>query len=102
MASKRVIEVELPEGAEPTPEELEMLETTVQALVSLRREGRGELEQALQQLEADGWSVHCRLGWIAEARRGRDFEQAFGVTRDRAVAELHTLTALDTLAGYSA
>jgi hypothetical protein len=39
---------------------------------------------------------------VAEARRGREFEQAFGATRDRALAELHTLTAMDEREGCSA
>ncbi len=102
MAGKRVIEVPLPEGAEPTAEDLELLETALQAIVSLRHERRSELQETLRALESDGWSVHCRVGWIAEGRRGREFEQAFGPTRDRALAELHTLTAMDEREGCSA
>ena len=102
MAGKRVIEVALPEGVEPTAEDRELLETTLQAIVSLRHEGRRELQETLHALESDGWSVHCRVGWIAEARRGRESEQAFGATRERALAELHTLTAMDEREGCSA
>jgi hypothetical protein len=100
MASKRVIEVPLPEGAEPGPEELELLETTLRMVVELRYEGR-DWEETARRLESDGWEVRCRLGWIAEARRGREFEQAFGGTRGQAFGELETLTGMDTLAGYS-
>jgi hypothetical protein len=101
MARERAIKVTLPEGTEPTPEDLELLDTTAQAIMSLRYEGRREREETLLRLEAEGWQVRCRLGWIAEARRGRECERAFAGTRDQALAELHTLTAMDTPAGVS-
>jgi hypothetical protein len=101
MARKRAIEVPLPEGIEPTPEDLELLEITLQAIMSLRHEGRREREETLRRLESDGWDVACRLGWIAEARRGRECERAFAGTRDEALSELQTLTAMDTPAGVS-
>jgi len=98
MASPKVIEVPLPEGEEPTPEDLEQLERTLRAVVELRYERR-HWEQAARRLESGGWEVRCRRGWIAEARRGREFEQAFGATRRQAFAELTTLTEMDAVAG---
>jgi hypothetical protein len=46
-------------------------------------------------LEEEGWTLHTRVGWIVEARRGRDFEQAAALTRDEAFAELQSLVQLD-------
>jgi hypothetical protein len=100
MTGQKPIEVPLPEGADPTAEDLELLQRTLQAVVELRYERR-DWEPAARRLESDGWEVRCRLGWIAEARRGREFEQAFGATRGQAFAELTTLTEMDALAGYS-
>jgi hypothetical protein len=99
MATRQVIEVPLPEGVEPTSEDLALLEGTFQAIVGLRYEGGREWEKIARRLEEDGWTVHCHLGWIAEARRGRDSEEAVGRTRAEAFAQLAELTQLDTVAG---
>jgi len=101
MAGNRVVQVTLPSDAEPTREDLELLEATFQAIAGLHFEGRRDWEQTARRLETEGWSVGCRLGWIAEARRGREVEQAFGLTRAQAFTELRTLTELDALASYS-
>lgn len=101
MAGNRVVQVTLPSEAEPTREDLELLEATFQAIAGLHFDGRRDWEQTAQRLETEGWRVACRLGWIAEARRGRELERAFGVTRAQAFAELRTLTELDAVAGYS-
>ena len=100
MAKGRVIEVPLPEGAALTDDELELLETTLKTIVELRYEGSRRWEAVARRLEEGGWAVHTRLGWIAEARRARDFERASGRTKDEAFAELLTLTQLDTAPAY--
>ncbi len=48
-----------------------------------------------RRLEEEGWTLHTRVGWIVEARRGRDFERATALTRDEAFAELQSLVLLD-------
>jgi hypothetical protein len=100
MATRRIIEVPLPEGVEPTAEELELLEATFRTIVGLRFEGGREWEKVVRRLEAAGWTVHWRLGWIAEAKKGRETEKAAGRTREEALAELETLAQLDMVPGY--
>jgi len=99
MTSKRLIEVPLPDDAEPTPEDLELLETTLQAIVGLRFSGSRAWEMVEQALEDEGWKVRTRLMWVAEARKGREYEQAAGRTRDEAFAQLHELTQMDEVPG---
>ncbi len=96
------IEVPLPEGAEPSPSERDALEALLRAMVDLSHPDAGAWRATARRLEADGWQLRCRLGWIAEARRGRESEQAVGRSRDEAFEELLTLTELDQPAGHSA
>jgi len=101
MTGDRTLPVTLPDGVEPTRDDVERLEAMLNAVASLYFETRGDWLEAAQRLRADGWDVSVRPGWIAEARRGHDFEHAFGDTRSRAVAELRAMTELDAVAGYS-
>lgn len=99
MTGKTLIEVPLPEDAEPTPEDLELLETTLQAIVGLRYPESRTWTKLERALEADGWKVRNRLMWVAEARKGREYEQAAGRTRDEAFSQLHELTQMDEVPG---
>jgi hypothetical protein len=101
MTGKQTLPVTLPSGVEPTREDLERLEAMLQALVGLYFEPRVDWSEAVGRLRSEGWDVGFRPGWIAEARRGHDFEHAFGDTRALAVAELRAMTDLDAVAGYS-
>lgn len=101
MAEKRVLEIALPDSAHPTGDEVELLEATCRTIIGLRYEGSRDWEQVMGRLEQAGWSVHWRLGWIAEAKRGREFERAAGRTREEALVELEKLTEMDSaVAGY--
>ena len=91
----RVVEVPLPEGVEPSEDQLELLKASLQAIVSLRYEDGGRREALRRRLEADGWTVRMTLAWCVEARRGRDRERGLGRTRDEAFEELYALTSLD-------
>lgn len=94
MDTTRVIEVPLPEGMKPGPDELESLGTLLRAVVELHG-GSHAWEAVARRLHEEGWTVHTRVGWIVEARRGRDFEQAAALTRDAAFSELQSLVQLD-------
>ena len=94
MDTTRVIEVPLPEGMAPAPEELESLGTLLRAVVELHGGGHA-WEKVARRLEEEGWTLHTRVGWIVEARRGRDFEQAAALSRDEAFHELQSLVQLD-------
>ncbi|HUK13716.1 MAG TPA: hypothetical protein VLW17_10495 [Thermoanaerobaculaceae bacterium] len=95
MPEHRAITVRLPDRVEPTSLDLELLKATFQAIVALRFECAKEWETVLHQLEEQGWSVGWGLAWMAEARRGDDFEQASGRTLDEALNQLSQLARLD-------
>jgi hypothetical protein len=101
MTREGIIEVPLPEGVDASREERERLEALLRVIVELRFDGPGGWQETRDRLESEGWTVRWRLGWVAEARRGREFEQGIGRTRDEAFAELNMLTQLDTVSGYS-
>lgn len=93
---KQTIEVPLPHAAGLTEFDLDLMKATFQVLVSLRREYSKEWKNILQELEEDGWEVDWRLSWQAEARRGRDVEEAAASTLDEAFDRLRQLTRLDS------
>jgi hypothetical protein len=93
------IEVRLPAGARPSQEDLELLDATFQAIVSLRFQGGHTWDQVERLLVESGWNVRSRLMWVAEARRGREIEQAVGATKDEAYDQLQQLTRLDEVTG---
>jgi hypothetical protein len=99
MAPTHTIEIPLPEGLQPTSHDLELLKATFQAIASLRCESGSEWEKIFHQLEADGWKVTWGLTWIAEAKRGEDYEQVRGATLDEAFAELAENTRIAEVGG---
>jgi hypothetical protein len=95
----KTIEVRLPAKAKVSQEDRELLDATFQAIVSLRFQGGHTWQQVERLLLAHGWDVRSRLMWVAEARRGRESEQAVGRTKDEAYDQLQQLTKLDEVAG---
>jgi uroporphyrinogen-III synthase len=91
----RFVEIPIPEGAELSRDQLELLEAALQAVLYLRYEDGGRHEALRRKLEIEGWTVETTLAWCAEARRGRDRERGIGRTRDEAFEELETLVSLD-------
>jgi hypothetical protein len=99
MNAQRVIEVPLPEGAQPTPEDMELLQAAFRAIVDLRYPGRRHWEAVRDGLEREGWSVRCTLAWHVESRRGREMEEACGKTRDEAFDRISQTTRVASLEG---
>ena len=99
MNAMKTLEVQLPVQAEPTPEDLELLNATFHAIVELRFQGGHTWDVVEHELATRGWRVQSHLMWVAEARRGREVEQAVGRTKDEAYDQLRQLTALDELPG---
>jgi hypothetical protein len=99
MLATRAIEVPLPEGVEPTDDDVALLQSLCGAIVGLRYAGSHRWEETARRLENAGWRVHWGLTWFAEARRDAHIEQAIGTTRDDALAELWQLTRLDEVDG---
>lgn len=98
MDGAHVIEVPLPEGPGPPPDELETLASLLRVIVDLDC-GSQAWKTVARRLEDDGWAVRARVGWVVEARRGRDFEQAAAPTRDEAFGQLQSLVQLDAVPG---
>jgi hypothetical protein len=99
METRRTIELELPEGSEASPEELNALRTTLEAVVGLRYEGGGAWREIERRLRAAGWTVECGLQWHVVARCGREVEEACGRTRNEAYARLDQVARSPVLEG---
>ncbi len=97
MAAQQVLHIRLPE--EVSASNAEILKATFQAIMALRCDCSSEWDRTLRELETDGWTVHWKLEWIAEAKRNGDYEQANGKTLDEVFSRLQQLTRLDTVAG---
>lgn len=52
-------------------------------------------DEAERALVAEGWTVRSSLMWVAEARRGGEYEQATGRTQQEALVHLHELVKAD-------
>jgi hypothetical protein len=99
MLATQAIEIPLPEGVEPSGDDLALLEALCTTIVGLRYAGSHAWEETARKLESAGWQVHWGLTWRAEARRAGHIEQADGRTRDEAFSELWQLTRLDEVDG---
>jgi hypothetical protein len=77
----------------------ELVEALAQTIASLKHGPGRPWTEIVTMLEADGWEVHSRIGWIAEARRGPAHERAVGNSRDEALRDLLDRTLLDTVDG---
>ena len=95
MAGGQFIQVQLPEGAEPTRDEVELLKGIFEAIVALRFRQPRESDEVEQVLAADGWSVQAHLTWVAEARKGDESEQVTGASRSEALRHLEQLVKAD-------
>ncbi len=95
MAARRVIEVQLPPGAEPTAEELDLFRGIFDAIVTLRLRLGEPGEHAERVLMAEGWQVRTTLAWSAEATRAGEREQTSGATRAEALKHLLQLVRAD-------
>ena len=99
MANAAVLSVPLPEGVQLDDGDRELLEAIAQAIAGLRHGPGRPSTDIVTMLEADGWEVRSRIGWIADARRGTAHEKAVGNSRGEALRDLLDLTLLDTVEG---
>jgi hypothetical protein len=94
------IEVPLPESALMAPEDIEVLGGLFRAIAAMHFEGGHEWPRLRKALERGGWDVKWSLQWHVEARRGRELEQACGLTLDEAFATVsHVAGAQEPLEG---
>ena len=99
MPDDSTIQVRLPAGMQATPEDLEVLRTTFQTIVTLTRECGCSYHQALQAMRDEGWAVTWGLTWIAQARRGDVYEEGTGATKEEALVQLQQMTRLHVVDG---
>jgi hypothetical protein len=99
MVNAAVFSVPLPEGVQLDGSDRELLEAIAQAIAGLRHGPGRPSTDIVTMLEADGWEVRSRIGWIADARRGTAHEKAVGNSRGEALRDLLDLTLLDTVEG---
>jgi hypothetical protein len=95
MTRTLTIEVPIPAVAEPCEEDLDHLWGAFENVVRLHCGAAGDWKDVRHRLEAEGWSVECRLEWHAKALRGTDCEETTGSTCEEALADLQQLTLLD-------
>jgi hypothetical protein len=95
VTATHVVEVPLPAGLDPTPEERELLERLFAAVAGVRLEPGRDWPRIRTALARNGWSLSWGLQWHVEARRGRELEQSCGVTPDEAFARIWQVTRED-------
>ena len=95
MPGNRVIEVRLPESAEPTHGDIELLQGIFDAIMSLRFQASPVSEHIERTLTGEGWAVRSRLAWSAEARKGSECEEVTGASRAEALKHLLQLVRAD-------
>ncbi len=96
MTNDIMIHVPVPEEMAPT--NVELLRSLFEAMVRVRCDCSQEWERIVRELQCDGWNVKWRLTWIAEAKRGEDYEQVSGDTLDKVLDQLQQMARLDTVA----
>jgi len=94
MLDARTIEVSLPEGIEVGEDDLEVLRTTFQTIVSLASQCEDRPGRPCSGMTDAGWEVSWGLTWIARAQRGKEYEEATGSTREEAMTRLREATCL--------
>lgn len=93
------IDIELPEDLEASADNLEVLRTVFQTIITLSRECGSQSNPELQAMLAKDWKIHCGLTWSATAERGKAFESATGKTKEEALAQLRQMTCLHEMDG---
>ncbi len=92
--AENIIEVPLPENIEAGELDVDLLKAIFQAIVSLRFEDFPNREALQKKIEEGGWDVRWGLTWMAQARRGSDYEYAIGGTTEEALRKLYHCTQL--------
>jgi hypothetical protein len=99
MTEPRTIEVALPDCLAMSADDLDVLRTTFQTIITLVSGGCDGADEHLQHMRDQGWTVGCGLTWIARARRDASYEEATGATKQEVLAQLRRLTSLHEIEG---
>ncbi len=95
MAGRQFIQVQFPDTAAPTRDDVELLKGIFEAIVALRFPEHRVSDESEGALTANGWCVQAHLKWVAEARKGAEFEVASGASRADALRQLEQLVKAD-------
>ena len=93
------IKIELPDDLEASADNLEVLRTIFQTIITLSRECGNKSNPELQAMLEGDWKVRCGLTWSATAERGKVSEKATGPTKEEALAKLRQMTCLHEFDG---
>jgi len=99
MTSPRTITVELPDCMAMSPDDLDVLRTTLQTIITLASGDSCGPDPNLATMLDQGWSVNWGLAWIAHARRDSVYEKATGATKSEVMARLAHLSRLHEVEG---
>ncbi len=99
MNQPRTIEVALPECLTMSADDLDVLRTTFQTIITLASGGCDGAEDHLGHMRQQGWTVNWGLTWIARARRDSRYEDATAPTKQEVLAQLRRLTSLHEVEG---
>lgn len=99
MADPRTITVTLPDCSTMAADDLDVLRTTLQTIITLAGADACGTDPHLQAMRDGGWEVNWDLTWIARARRAGTYEEATGATRDEVLARLERMVRLYEVEG---
>ncbi|MBU2500592.1 MAG: hypothetical protein ABIK96_08310 [bacterium] len=99
MSGEHDIRLRMPSGLNPTAEDLEVLRTTFQTIITLASESKGALNEDLACLRDRGWEVTWGLTWVARASKDKHFEEVTASTKEEALAQLRQHVGLHEVEG---
>ena len=99
MSEGHFIKVQLPPDLKASADDLEVLRTTFQTIITLTSECQAGANPDLRCLEDRGWEVSWGLTWVARANHGKQFEEVTAATKDKAIALLRRHVGLHEVEG---
>lgn len=99
MSNPRTITVTLPDCMVMSDDDMNVLHTTLQTIITLASGDSCGPDPNLTSLMKDGWTVNWDLTWIAQARRDGAVEEATGETKDQVLERLARLVRLHEVEG---
>jgi len=99
MSNPRTITVNLPDCMVMSDDDMHVLRTTLQTIITLSSGDSRGPDTNLTAMRKDGWTVNWDLTWIARARRDGVYEEATAETKDQVMEQLARLVRLHEVEG---
>ncbi len=99
MTNPRTIEVALPDCLKVSEDDIGVLRTTFETIITLASGGCEGPDRHLEEMRDQKWDVSWDLTWIARARRGSTYEEVTGKSKQMVLAKLGRLTSLHEVEG---